>query len=436
MKQRIVSAWVSTTQHEPWRKEQCPSAGGARGPANLAASGTRHQVWEGFGGCFNEVGWEALGGLSPDQRVKVLRELFDPARGCRFNLCRLPIGASDYGSSWYSLNETAGDFAMRRFSIARDQAGLIPYIRLAQTIRPDLKLFASPWSPPTWLKNPPVFNYGKLIWKRKYLDAYALYFVKFVKAYQAEGIPISQIHVQNEPVADQKFPSCLWSGEEMRDFVRDHLGPAFRKHAIDAEIWLGTLNTDDYNGFPFTVLSDTRARAYIAGVGFQWAGKGAVQRTHASWPGVRLMQTENECGEGKNTWEYARYVCGLMQHYIANGVGGYIYWNMVLPPGGRSTWGWPQNAMITADPQSRKVVLNPEFYVMKHHAHFIQPGAVRLGLEGPWTGNALAFANPNGAEIYVVQNPTPKPMPLVLQATGARFALTLKPDSINTICVR
>ena len=93
----------------------------------------------------------------------------------------------------------------------------------------------------------------------------------------------------------------------------------------------------------------------MSGVGLQWAGKGALQRAAASWPEQRIMQTENECGEGLNTWEYAHYVFRLFHHYITNGVSAYVYWNMVLPPGGRSTWGWPQNSMTTVDSETGRV---------------------------------------------------------------------------------
>src|SRR5579859_6029558 len=106
-----------------------------------------------------------------------------------------------------------------------------------------------------------------------------------------------------------------------------------------------------------------RARAYVSGVGYQWAGKSAVQRTYQSWPDLQLMQTENECGDGTTTWAYAHSVFTRMHPYLSNGVNSYMYWNMVLPPGGRSTWGWPQNTMITIDPAHQTVTYNPEFYV-------------------------------------------------------------------------
>jgi len=334
----MKTRWITTTSKRPWREQKCMT--GRVADLNLHLTDQKHQAWDGFGGCFNELGWNVLKELPASQRQRVMRELFDPRGGCRFNVCRLPIGANDYSSEWHSLNEHAGDFAMKHFSIARDRQHLIPYIKEALALNPQITLFASPWSPPTWFKFPRAYNYGTMIWRKEYLRAYALYFVKFVQAYAREGIKIHQVHPQNEPLADQKLPSCLWTGEQLRGFIGEYLGPSIRRAGLDTEVWLGTLNTDDYDGFVNAVLSDPRAYRHIAGVGFQWAGKGAIQRTYAAWPEKRLMQTENECGYGHNNWEHARHVFNLIQHYITNGVGAYCYWNIVLQPGGLSTWGW------------------------------------------------------------------------------------------------
>ena len=430
--ERRSGMWIATTARQPWR------TGGVlgttrRGDVNLVLEGRQDQLWEGFGGCFNELGWHALNALRAADRTRILDALFDPETGCRFNLARLPIGASDYAAEWYSLNESDGDLEMRNFSIERDRGCLIPYIRAALQRRPRLKLFASPWSPPTWMKHPRAYNYGTLVWQPEVLEAYALYLARFVRAYQREGITIHQVHVQNEPVADQKFPRCLWTGAQLRDFIRGYLGPRFRHDRIRAEIWLGTLNTDDYNGYTLTCLSDPLARAFIAGVGYQWAGKGAVHRTHASWPDLRIWQTENECGDGSNGWDHARHVFGLMQHYISGGANAYVYWNMVLKEGGMSTWGWRQNSMITVNPLARTWRLTHEYHVMRHFAQFIDKDAYRLTLSGEWAGNAVAFLNPDDSRILVLQNPLPAARRLVL-ADGSRLVTAmLPPDSISTI---
>lgn len=432
-----VLRWISTTPCTPWQEKPIPESERTDSSVSadfmdLTITPSRDQTWEGFGGCFNELGWIALSVLSPDERQQVLKRLFDPEGDCRFTFCRIPIGASDYATEWYSHNEHDGDYQMERFSIGRDRRCLVPYIRAAQAIQPKLRFFASPWSPPTWMKFPKAYNYGTLIWKPEVLGAYALYFAKFVQAYANEGIRIEQVHVQNEPNSDQKFPSCLWTGEKMRDFIRDHLGPMFEQLGIDCEIWAGTIERGDFNKWAHTILSDPAARRYVRGMGFQWAGKDAVQRTHASWPDVRLVQTENECGEGKNSWEYAFEVFDLFQHYMTNGVNAYVYWNMVLAPEGRSTWGWTQNSMICVDPQTKAVACNPEFYVMKHFSHFIRPGARRAALGGPWAGNAIAFENPGGELVLVIKNPLSSRGSVRLRWNGNIRELQIEGMSINT----
>jgi len=445
--ERSKIRWFSSTRQAMWQEKTAGSGAQAAeaGNPNLTITGETFQTVEGFGGCFNELGYVALNRLSEAQRNRVLDALFAPDGELKLQMCRLPIGASDYALEWYSLNETDGDLAMAHFSIERDRKYLIPYIREALKRNPGLKLFASPWSPPTWMKHPRAYNYGTLRWEPEILEAYALYFVKFVQAYREEGITIHQIHVQNEVAADQKFPSCVWTGEQLRDFIRDYLGPAFERHGLETEIWLGTINapdmwdiytkklSTDFDDYAHTVLSDPGAYQYIKGVGYQWAGKNAIQRTAASYPELRYMQTENECGDGNNTWEYARYVFNLFQHYFFNGVSSYVYWNMVLEPKGRSTWGWEQNAMITADPETAQPVFNPEYYVMKHYSHFVSPESVRLGLKGMWTGNASAFAAPNGDRVVVISNPFKDARTLRLSDGAHVHVFEMEPESFNTI---
>lgn len=425
--------WICTTPRDAWQEREIASRTPA-GRADLEWDGSTGQTWEGFGGCFNELGWHALSGLDDNQRESVLGSLFSD-QGCRLSMCRVPIGASDYALKWYSHNETPEDFAMENFSLARDREYLIPYIKAAQKYRPDVRLFASPWSPPTWMKHPAVCNHGRIIWEPRYLEAYALYFARFVTGYAAEGIPVVQVHPQNEPVADQKFPSCVVSGEQFREFIGEYLGPTFKEQGVDTEIWLGTLNTPRYNEYPLRVLSDPKCAELVAGVGFQWAGKLIVGRTRAAWPHKKVMQTENECGNGKNTWEYAHYVFDLFQHYITSGVSSYCYWNMVLQPGGMSSWGWHQNAMVTVDGNAGTVTYNPEYFVMKHFSRFVDKGAVRLGLSGPLSGNAVAFRNSNGERVLVVNNPLDSELTVNVRFDEAAGRVALPPESFSTILV-
>ncbi len=437
--------WHSSNAQAQWHQKQCtPSSA----PATLERDGVRYQQMLGFGGCFNELGYRALSHLPNEKRNALMTELYSPA-AANFNVCRLPIGANDYAEDWYSLDDTPGDYALEHFSIERDKRCLIPYIKEAQRYQPQMTLFASPWSPPAWMKNPPVYNWGKLIPAQENLRAYANYFARFVKAYALEGVTIQQVHVQNEPVANQKFPSCMWTGEELRTFIRDYIGPVLRQECPETELWLGTINapgcdfnrlifdkwaTEDYDYFANIVLSDEAALQFITGVSYQWGGKIAIQRTFESWwPRIRLMQSENECGFGDNTWDYALYVWTMLKHYIGNGAESYLYWNPVLEPVGRSTWGDPQNAMVTVDPATKQYVLNPDFYVMKSISAIVQRGATRLGMRGPWAADTLAFENPDGSLALSVLNPFCEQRVLTLQHDGEQLAFALEPRSVNSI---
>ncbi|APQ77634.1 glycosyl hydrolase [Clostridium botulinum] len=411
----------------------------------LHVSQIENRIIEGFGSCFNELGMKALNHLDKDERNKVFDQLFSIKGDCRFNLCRMPIGASDYATEWYSYNENENDFDMEKFSIQKDKRLLIPYIKEALKRNPNIILTASPWSPPTWMKTQKAYNFGTLRFEEKVLKAYALYFVKFVQAYEEEGITIHQVHVQNEVVADQKFPSCRWTGDQLRDFIKNYLGPAFEKHNIKSEIWLGTINgpepyvewledyTQDFDVYAGLVLRDPKAYKYVKGVGYQWAGKNAIQRSVEAFPEKRFIQTENECGNGKNTWIYAEYVFNLFRHYIVNGVNGYMYWNAVLEPKGMSTWGWEQNSMITVNPETKEVMYNPEFYVMKHFSHFVQKGAKRLTTSGVDSVDTVAFKNPDESIIIVISNKNDDSRIANIEFTGEIFEVELEGHSFNTI---
>jgi glucosylceramidase len=435
---------VTSLPGMPWQAKPAPASAGAP-EIDLRLGEPVGPPIAGFGACFNELGWQALRALPEAGRRELLDLLFTPGAGLGLRLGRLPMGASDYALEWHSYDEVDGDYALAHFSLARDRERLFPYVREALARCPGLRLFASPWSPPTWMKHPRACNFGTLRWEPRVLDAYARYFLRYVQECRAEGIPVAQVHVQNEPAADQKFPSCVWTGPQLRDFIRDHLGPLLAREAPDTELWLGTLNgpfhdyglegitrdglTQGYAQYAGAVLNDPRARRFVAGVGYQWGGKHVLAQTRDAWPDLRLMQTENECGDGRNTWEYAHYVFDLIRHYFRHGAEAYVYWNPVLEPGGTSTWGWRQNALASVDPQRGTWTLNPEFHLLRHFAAFLQPGARALALSGPWAAHAAAFANPDGSRVLVAANPYPDPHELALGG----WRLELAPGAFETL---
>lgn len=443
-----MTTWVEST---PTKKLQtkAPETIESSESADLQLTGKTLQKLRGFGGCFNELGYLPLSKLDNNEQQNIYRDLFSPEE-LNFSFNRTPIGANDFAETWYSYDESDGDYDLSNFSVEHDQQTLIPYIKNAQKYQPELKLFASPWTPPTWMKFPKVYNFGRIVMEPKNLQAYANYFVKYIHAYEKQGIKIERVCPQNEVFADQKFPSCLWSSEDLRVFIRDYLGPTFEKNNIDTEIFLGTLNgpedmsftatgmkLDNYNRFVDNILFDDEARKYIKGIGYQWAGQNAIERTHSSWPEIELIQTESECGFGENSWEYAEYVFHLVNHYFTAGATAYTYWNTILGDS-ISTWGWHQNSMFSIDSKTKEVTRNPEYYVMRHYAHYIKPGAKVLETTGHFNSMGKAFRNPNGQIVLVVQNALERELPFTFadpENASKSVKAVLAPRSFNTFTI-
>lgn len=410
---------------------------------SLRVTAQEGRAIQGFGVCFSELSYEALHLAAPQDAENVLSELFDEDK-CGFTIGRIPIGASDFALNWYSCDEVENDWALEHFSIERDKERLIPLIRQAQEHCPQLTFFASPWSPPTWMKTRKVYNYGRLRSEPQVQKTYADYLIRFVSEYRKQGIPIGMLHVQNEPSADQKFPSCLWTGEAMRIFIRDHLGPALRQSGENTQLWLGTINspfTDYremtpyeffYDPFTNTVLADQDARQYIQGVGVQWGGKHQLDQLQAAYPEMRLMQTESECGNGDNAWEQVEYLFHTMWHYFRHGIESYVYWNLALEKDAASTWGWKQNSLTSVDPATGRILYNPEFYMMKHFSHFVRPGAKLCAVSGHFAANTLAFCNTDGSYAVVMLNGLEQEKTIRVQLPCGETCLTVPPHTLST----
>lgn len=373
----------------------------------LVDSKRREQAIDGWGGCFNERGWKALESLSEADRNEVMHSLFDPNNGLKLNLCRTPIGASDYAITLYSLDETPGDFALKHFSIDRDKEQLIPFIKAALAIRPDMKLWAVPWSPPSWMKDNNSLVSGHIRDDRQTLDALALYFARYVQAYKAAGVNISMVMPQNEPNMATNYTSCLWTGEQLAKFIGYHLGPQFKKQSIGAGIFLGTLNESSRGGYAYWVgpaMQDPNARQYVRGLGCQWDATTDMAETHFLFPDLKLMQSEAECGQSNaNNWGFAEYQYQLAKKWFGAGASSNMVWNLVLNETGLSTGGWAQCSPIVVDRKSRKVIYTPYYYCYKHFSYFIQPGAHVIATESTW-GDRLAFVNPDGEVVVVMGN--------------------------------
>ncbi|HEX9093561.1 MAG TPA: glycoside hydrolase family 30 beta sandwich domain-containing protein [Coriobacteriia bacterium] len=447
--------WFATTKTSPWQKLAAETASG--GPADvLVQTDTPLQAIEGFGACFNELGWTSLSALSAANRDSVLRELFAPGVGAGFTLCRMPVGANDFSRDWYSYDEVDGDLTLEHFSIANDLETLVPFIKAAQRQLPALKLWASPWSPPTWMKRnrhyamamPGPWQKGvenglrpdqvgregtdTFVLEDRYLRAYAAYFGRFVDEYRKQGIDVAMVMPQNEFNSAQVFPSCCWTAEGLARFI-SHLGPEMARRGV--AVYFGTMERANEKLVDAS-LHDPVAAPYVKGVGFQWAGKGAIAGIHRRYPELPLYQTEQECGDGKNDWRYCRYAWTLMRHYLRNGASAYLYWNISLKRGGVSRWGWAQNSLVTVDPEAQTYTYTHEYYLMKHLSAFVRPGARYLETSS-WSGyeNQLAFANSDGSTVVVIQNDMAEPLPVRIAVGGRVIAPTLPADSFSTLVV-
>ncbi|WP_372753473.1 glycoside hydrolase family 30 beta sandwich domain-containing protein [Labilibaculum sp.] len=412
------------------------------------------QVIDGIGGAFNELGWTAVKELSDEAANEVFDALFSK-EGCNFSMGRVPIGASDYALSYYSMDDVPEDFEMRDFNIDRDRFIMIPYLKEAFKRRPDFKLWGSPWTPPAWMKVNEHYSLragemgegrtggnkmdpGKEIrtsstafkMQKRYLEAYALYFSKFVKAYKEAGTPVFMIQPQNEILYAPNWPACTWFTEDMSYFIGDFLGPKFEADSLDTEIWLGTINSPDPRYVQYA-LKHKSAKKYIKGVGFQWNGERSIPTISKEFPTIKLMQTENKCGEQENDWTSLERSWKSMVHYFNNGAGSYLYWNMILDETGKSSWGWPQNSMVVIDSESKKVTYNDEFYLFKHLSHFVQPGDHYL--KSSAGENHLAFKLQNGSTILLVYNREDKAKTVNIKVGDIAITADLEAVSINTI---
>ncbi len=479
-----VVEWVTTSFEDPWQENMLGQVGDELTEAVVAIETHKTlQTIEGFGTCFNELGWTSLSLLNNDDKQGILQELFEPGKGANLTMGRMPLGANDFSIDFYSYDETDGDFELKDFSIDHDRQTLLPFVKSALAIQPYITLFASPWCPPQWMKvnkhyacrstaamrkaieerlallpdsvrhrlggNSGITGMASVdnglaidkavkegedafIQDPRYLDAYARYFGKFIDAYRAEGIDFKKVFPQNEFNSDQTFPACVWKAESLANFIGDYLGPEMEKRGV--EVFYGTIERASLE-MSHTVLNHPTASKYIKGMGFQWAGKDALPALHAEYPELPCYQTEQECGDGKNDWAGAMHSWDLMKHYIKNGVQAYFYWNTSLLEGGVSRWGWSQNSLVTVDKDNKTFRYTPEYYVLKHASHYALPGAKVLDLSGSYD-DALGFLNADGSIVVLLGNQTDNCQKVTVTVDGKLTSFELDPNTLNTIVLK
>lgn len=445
-KSEIHALTVITTEGAPFQRASVPASDVGAAPDVVVLADKTLQKVEAFGGAFNEQGWAALSALDESERQAVLRALFDPRDGLRFNWCRTPIGASDYALSRYTLAESPDDFAMAAFSIERDRRALIPYIKAAQAVRPDLKLWASAWTPPTWMKTNQAFDRGAIRDEARVYAAYALYLMRFVQAYAAEHIPVTMVVPQNEPGQLTDYPSCDWTPEQYRVFIGEHLGPLFRERLPDTHIFGGTINRPDFD--LLAVLKDPLASAYIDGVGLQWSGLDLAGQVRAIAPDMPIMQSETDCGNwhwlpgyepehAPNDFAYGAFTWRRYRDYFAGGSSSYMLWNMVLDEHGKNIDAvspWPQNSAVVVNKVTKQVTLTPMFWATKHFSGLVEIGARLVETTGGYS-DAIAFSNPDGSIVVELLNDLGTARSVRVAVRSSLFDVCLPPRSFASLVV-
>ncbi len=250
---------ISTTLARPWMKASLLETNDTDKADLLIDAGKPIHEIDGFGGCFNELGWDILNLLPKPKQDEVLNDLFGKD-GLALTFGRMPVASNDYSRNYYSYNEVRDDYEMKHFDISHDRETLIPYIKKALKINPKLKIWGSPWCPPAWMKvnghyagrpdvkhnDLPQSGAGEEMVDQFRLEptvlkSYALYFAKYVEAYAKEGIKIWAVMPQNEPNSSQNFPSCVWRPESLALFLGRYLGPELAARKLKTQIWLGTI---------------------------------------------------------------------------------------------------------------------------------------------------------------------------------------------------
>ena len=409
----------------------------------------RYQEVFGFGGAVTDAVAEVYAKLTPSARQAYLKAYFDPREGLGYNVLRTTIHSSDFSSGSYTYVKD-GDRSLASFSIEHDMRHRVPLLRAslaaATAQGTQMRVFASPWSAPAWMKsNKNMLQGGSLLPENR--DLWANYIVRFVQAYEKAGIPLWGLSVQNEPMAKQRWESMIYTAEEETRFLGDHLGPALARAGMqDKKIIVWDHNRDLLPQRAAHILSDPKARPYVWGIGFHWYetwAKGQpmhrnVAAVHAAYPDVPLLMTEAtvEKFDPARLQDWAngeRYGSEIMADLNA-GAAGWIDWNMLLDSrGGPNHVGNYCFALLHASDDGQ-LVFTPSYAYMGHFTRYIKPGARRVGSStSRSTLDTVAFRNPDGKLAIVVMNRTDAAQRYRLQVDGAEVAVDIPARAIQTV---
>jgi glucosylceramidase len=398
----------------------------------------RFQEIEGFGGALTESAAVTLRKLSPGNQKRVMDAYFDPEEGLGYSVCRTHMNSCDFSVGNYACADKAGDVELSGFDINREREALLPMIREAQQMA-GFKLFISPWSPPAWMKtNGKMNNGGSLL--PEYRDAWARYYVRFIEEYAKEGVDIWGLTVQNEPAAVQAWDSCVYTAEEERDFVRDHLGPTLEKAGLGrVKIMIWDHNRDMLIHRVRVAYDDAEASKYIWGSAIHWYCADKFENLelhHDLWPEKRILFSEGcqEAGPHTGEWPLAERYARSMINDLNRWVVGWVDWNVLLDEtGGPNHVGNLCSAPILADTKNDRVLIQSSYYAIGHFARFVRPGAYRvLCATNRDAIEATGFVNPDGSVAVIALNRTEEPQSYTLDLPRGSAGVKVPPRSIST----
>ncbi len=334
----------------------------------------------GFGGSFTEASSSIYKELDKEKKEEIIESYFGK-NGNKYSMARTHINSCDFSLGNYAHVEDENDLELKTFSLERNKISLIPMINDALKKRKNNKrIMASPWSPPAWMKTTGEMNFGGKL-KSEYRDTWANYYCKFIESCEKENVPIWGLSIQNEPEAKQTWDSCLYTAEEERDFIKNHLGPSLEKHnLLDRKVIIWDHNRDVMVERARTVLSDPDAAKYVWGTGFHWyCGDhfDNVQKVHDEFPDKQLIFTEG-CQEGGphiGSWDLGeRYATSIIND-LNRWTVAWIDWNLILnEQGGPNHVGNYCSAPIIVDTDSQDLLYQSSYYYIGHFSKFILRG--------------------------------------------------------------
>ena len=397
------------------------------------------QTIDGFGFAVTGGSAQLLMRMDPASRAAILHELYaDDGNNIGSSYIRVSVGASDMNDHVYSYDdmpEGQTDPAMAKFSLDPDRADVIPVLKEILAINPKIKILASPWSAPLWMKTTGVARGGVL--KPEYFAAYAEYFVKYVQGMQAAGIPIDTLTIQNEPLNEKNTPSMLMLESEQEDFIKNHLGPAFKKAGIRTKIVLYDHNLD-HPLYPLTILRDPEANKYIDGTGFHLYGGtvDAMTQVHNEFPNKNIYFTEQSVTEHSGSPDInlskpvARIIIGVSSNWSKN----ILLWNLAADPqnGPHTNDGGCTGCVGAITIDGDKVTRQVAFYTLAHASKFVRPGSVRIGSNDLEQLPNVAFKTPKGEKVLIVSNISGAPETFSVRDHGKSFTTSLDAGSVAT----